>query len=166
MDIYQYIDNNINNIILFSGITIIVIILLMFIIIYMLIRQNKKYKKFIKGSNAESLENIILENKKKLDIMNNEIKDINIIQNKHKEQLITTFQKMGVKKYDAFKEMGGKLSFAIALLNMEDSGFLINSVHSTREGCYIFVKEIIKGESFIELSKDEIEALDIAKNQI
>lgn len=66
-----------------------------------------------------------------------------------------TYQKIGVVKYDAFKEMGGKLSFVLVLLNKENTGFLLNSVHSSREGCYTYLKEIIKGESFIELSEDE-----------
>ena len=75
-----------------------------------------------------------------------------------------TYQKIGVVKYDAFKEMGGKLSFVLVLLNKENTGFLLNSVHSSREGCYTYLKEIIKGESFIELSEDEKKALSQAVN--
>lgn len=63
-----------------------------------------------------------------------------------------SYQKSGIVKYDAFKEMGGKLSFAYALLNEENSGYIVNSIHS-REGCYTYIKEIIKGESFIALSR-------------
>ena len=82
---------------------------------------------------------------------------------KYLEQAVTrSYQKCGVVKYDAFKEMGGKLSFAYALLNDENSGYIINSIHS-REGCYTYIKEIIKGESFIPLSEDENEAFEIAK---
>ena len=73
-----------------------------------------------------------------------------------------TYQKIGVVKYDAFKEMGGKLSFVLALLDKNNSGILLNSVHSTREGCYTYLKEIIKGESFLELSEDEKKALNQA----
>ena len=58
--------------------------------------------------------------------------------------------------------MGGKLSFAYALLNDENSGYIINSIHS-REGCYTYIKEIIKGESFIALSEEENEAFEIAR---
>ena len=64
-------------------------------------------------------------------------------------------------KYDAFNEMGGKLSFAIAMLDGNNSGWIINAMHS-REGCYTYIKEIIKGESYIELSEEEAEALDKA----
>jgi len=77
------------------------------------------------------------------------------------ETLVKTYQKMGIVKYDAFKEMGGKLSFSLALLNQDNTGILISSMHS-REGCYTYTKEIIKGESFVLLADEEREALNQA----
>lgn len=76
----------------------------------------------------------------------------------------STYQKVGLVKYDAFREMGGNLSFALVLLNKQNTGFILNAMHS-REGCYTYVKEIIKGESFIELAEEEREALEQAVNQ-
>ena len=61
-------------------------------------------------------------------------------------------------KYDAFQEMGGKLSFSLCLLNEKDDGFIINAMHS-REGCYTYIKEIIAGKCVIILSEEEKEAL-------
>ena len=58
--------------------------------------------------------------------------------------------------------MGGKLSFALALLNESDSGFVLNAVHS-KENCFLYLKEIVKGESYIMLSNEEVEALRAAK---
>ena len=51
------------------------------------------------------------------------------------------------------------------MLDETNNGFIITSMHSTREGCYTYVKEIIKGESFVLLSEEEKEALDEAKNK-
>jgi len=81
------------------------------------------------------------------------------------ENLLITYQKMGIVKYDAFKEMGGKLSFALALLNDKNDGFIINSMHSSREGCYTYIKEIINGESYVVLAEEEKIALAEAKNK-
>ena len=50
------------------------------------------------------------------------------------------------------------------MLNDKNDGFIINSMHSTREGCYTYVKEIIKGESFVILAEEEKEALEMALN--
>ena len=74
----------------------------------------------------------------------------------------SSYKKLGIVKYDAFKEMGGKLSFAICLLNDRNDGFIMNSIHS-KDGCYNYVKEIIKGESFLPLGDEEAEALEMAK---
>ena len=71
------------------------------------------------------------------------------------------YQKVGIIRYDAFQEMGGKLSFALTMLDEEDSGWILNSMHS-REGCYTYVKEIVKGESYIELSEEEKDSLEHA----
>ena len=105
----------------------------------------KAYNNFMTGKDAKNLEDTIL---KRLDQV---------------EQLIYTFQKVGLVKYDAFNEMGGKLSFSLALLSQTNDGFIINAMHS-REGCYTYIKEIIDGNSVITLSEEEQEALDMALN--
>ena len=71
------------------------------------------------------------------------------------------FQKYSLVKYDAFNEMGGKLSFSLAMLNEKNDGYIINAVHS-REGCYTYVKEIIDGNSIIALAEEEEQALQKA----
>lgn len=71
------------------------------------------------------------------------------------------YQKMGLVKYDAFNQMGGQLSFCLAMLDENDNGFILNSVHST-EGCYSYTKEIKNGESSLSLGKEEEEALALA----
>ena len=77
------------------------------------------------------------------------------------ENLQIAVQKVGIVKYDAFNEMGGKLSFALVMLDKNNTGYVINAMHS-REGCYTYIKEIIKGESYIPLGNEEKEALEMA----
>jgi len=80
------------------------------------------------------------------------------------KQMETAYQKMGLVKYDAFNQMGGQLSFSLALLDENNNGFIINSVHST-EGCYSYTKEIKNGVSAISLGTEEAEALAIAMGE-
>ena len=80
------------------------------------------------------------------------------------KQLAKAFQKVGIVKYDAYQQMGGLLSFSIALLDEDNNGLIINSVHST-EGCYTYTKEIHRGECSIELSNEEKVALDQAMGE-
>lgn len=124
----------------------------------------KKYNAFMKGSDGHTLENTILTRFKEIDILKEESKYTSEKLNIACETLITAYQKIGIVKYDAFKEMGGKLSFSLCLLDDENNGFVLTSMH-TREGCYTYVKEIIKGESFVILSTEERRALEEAKNK-
>ena len=68
---------------------------------------------------------------------------------------------MALAKYDAFKEMGGKLSYCVALLDETNTGFIINSVHNT-DGCYSYSKRIKNGVSEIALSTEEQKTLEHA----
>ncbi len=148
------------------GLSGVVFILLIFIIIISVKQRklNKKYLKFMTGANGENLEGQILARFEDIDNLKAEAKKIknDIVQ--VNDNLLITFQKVGVVKYDAFKEMGGKLSFVLTLLDKNNNGIMINSVHSSREGCYTYLKEIIKGESFLELSADEKKSLSQALN--
>lgn len=125
--------------------------------------MQKKYKKFMSGKDGKSLENVILRRFDQIDDLIANDRELDERIEKITENLVTVFQKIGIVKYDAFNEMGGKLSFAIALLDKEDTGFVMNAMHS-REGCYLYIKEIIKGESFIMLGEEEKEAVDKAMN--
>ena len=124
----------------------------------------KKYNAFMKGSDGHTLESTILNRFNEIDILKEESKYTAEKLNIACETLITAYQKIGIIKYDAFKEMGGKLSFSLCLLDDENNGFILTSMH-TREGCYTYVKEIIKGESFVVLAAEERRALEEAKNR-
>ncbi len=140
-------------------------ILLIILVIILFVKQsklNKKYKKFMSGASGENLESQIVARFSDIDQLKANTKSLDEELKKVKENLLITYQKVGVVKYDAFKEMGGKLSFVLALLDKNNNGILLNSVHSSREGCYTYLKEIIKGESFLELSDDEAKALNQA----
>ena len=78
------------------------------------------------------------------------------------ERIRPMIQKVGVVKYDAFKEVGGTLSFVLTLLTKENDGFIMNSMHSNKEGCYIYIKEVKSGEVFVTLSEEERQSLEQA----
>ena len=117
----------------------------------------------MEGNDAKSLEDTLIKRLDQIDDLMESDKE-----NKEAIQVVldhldATYQKVGLVKYDAFNEMGGKLSFSLALLNRKNDGFIINAMHS-REGCYTYIKEIINGNSVILLSEEEKEALAEAVN--
>ena len=151
----------------------IIIILLLILSIFLLVkvvsnnirlsRLERKYKLFMKGSDAQSLEKVFVRKFNQIDRLyeakEDHEHDILFI----KKLLAQMFSKYAVEKYDAFDDVGGKLSFALALLDKENSGLILNAVHS-RDNCFLYLKEIVKGESYVMLSQEEVEALRKAVN--
>ncbi len=144
---------------------IVVVVLIVFLVrtIRRLNALTEQYDAFMRGKNGQSLENILLERIKQVDrVAASEAankKQIQIMMDHYDN----TYQKVGLVKYDAFNEMGGKLSFSLALLNRLNNGFILNAMHS-REGCFTYIKEIVNGKSVIILSEEEDEALQMALN--
>ena len=148
------------------GMAAVLLILLILIIVALckLKKLNRKFDRFMRGKDAESLEDTILsciEKNEQIDQMNQLLRE-DIIGLRKNQRI--TYQKMGMVKYNAFREMSGDLSYALALLDQEENGFIINSVYA-KEGGYSYIKEIIKGESSILLSEEEKAALEKAKSQ-
>ena len=152
------------------GITPAFIFLLLFVILLFLLyvnvtmkynRLKSSYMTFMRGKDGKTLEESMKERFAEVDTIlkvtkqnRSDIREIN-------RRLEGNYQKLGIVKYDAFNELGGKLSFALAMLDGKNNGWVINAMHS-REGCYTYVKEIVKGESYVELAEEEAEALDKA----
>ncbi len=150
------------------AIILIVMLILIAVLFYISVSAMMKYNRlkasyasFMRGKDGKNLEDSILDKFDELDEISKIVKKNHEGLKEVNKNLTDNYQKVGILKYDAFNEMGGKLSFAIALLDGNNNGFILNSMHS-REGCYNYVKEIVKGESYIELSGEESEALDRA----
>lgn len=73
-------------------------------------------------------------------------------------------QKIGLVRYNPFAEMGGNLCFALAILDGEDNGIVINGIHS-RTGSFTYAKPIERGVSIYILSDEELRAIEIAKEK-
>lgn len=150
------------------AIILIVMLILIVVLFCMVISANMKYGRlkasyssFMRGKDGKNLEESIFEKFDELDeIVQLTVKNRQDIK-KIREDILEDFQKVGILRYDAFNEMGGNLSFALTLLDGDNNGFILNSMHS-REGCYNYIKEIVKGESYIELSEEESESLQRA----
>ncbi len=147
-------------------------LVLIIILFILLIIQNNKIKdirhrisKFLKGKDAASLEDEIValfEDNRfiKIETEKNRKNIDNIY-----DRLAFCFQKIGIIKYDAFNQMGGKLSYSLALLDEDNNGFILNSVHSS-DGNYTYSKEIKNGKCEIELGEEKNRAVDEAINYL
>lgn len=152
------------------GIIIIILAVLVVILLLCMVRSSmrisrleRKYKLFMKGTDGQSLEKVFAKKFSQIeqlfDVKEAHDRDILIL----KKNYHRLFSKYGIEKYDAFDDVGGKLSFALALLDRENTGLILNAIHS-RDNCFLYLKEIVKGESYVMLSQEEVEALRRAVN--
>ena len=148
-------------VILGLGIVTLILLIIVIVCVVQIRKLYRRYDVFMRGKDAETLEDTIFE-------LIDEMKNMKAEDKSNKEDIRAlsrsirgTYQKFGMVKYNAFKGMGGNLSFAFALLDMNNTGFVLNSVHS-REGCYLYIKIVEKGETEVLLGSEEKEALEQA----
>lgn len=150
------------------GIVLLVFAGLIFVLLVMCIilciehsKLKKRYLRFSQGRDGKSLEkeigDIFAENIKLREVTDKNRRDIKLLFRK----METTFQKVGLIKYDAFPQMGGKLSFSLCMLDEKNNGFILNSVHGS-DGCYTYSKEIKAGKCDLVLGIEEQNALNMA----
>lgn len=139
----------------------IVLVIVVIICILNIRKLYRRYDAFMRGKDAETLEDLILKQMDditELKSQDRSTRDTIRLINKNTR---ASFQKFGMVKYNAFKGMGGNLSFAFAMLDYTNTGFVLNAVHS-REGCYLYMKEVDRGQTEVLLGEEEKEALEQA----
>ena len=147
---------------------LIALLALLFFNLVMVMKYNQikdRYRDFMRGSSGKSLEERFLVRFKQIDTLNDRIDDTIDRVKLLEDAKDSSFKKIAIHRYDAFAEMGGKLSYSLCLLNDDNDGFIMTSMHN-REGCYTYVKEVIKGNTFVILSEEESQVKEEAMNSI
>lgn len=118
----------------------------------------KRIKVFFKGRKTRDLEEVIAEQVKRTKKIEGDIKDL-FKWNENLQKIANiSVQKVGVVRFNPFKDTGGDQSFAIALLDKDNNGLVISSLYS-REGTRVYTKPIEKGISSYHLSDEEKQAI-------
>ncbi len=145
------------------GLCILTFILLITVVVCIakINKLNRKYDYFMRGRDAESLEDFLMEISEEVRRLQEEDRGAKDTIRSINRNIRASYQKFGLVRYNAFKGMGGNLSFAMAMLDYTNSGFVLNSVHS-REGCYLYLKRVDMGQTDGPLGNEEKEAVEQA----
>lgn len=126
---------------------------------------NKNYKIFIKKlGNGNNIDEMLRGYINKVEEVNERNEDIIKYCKRLDNNISLCIKKIGMVRYSAFKNTGSDLSFALAMLNDNNDGVLLNGIYS-REMSNIYAKQIKSGKSTNKLSEEEQQALEIALNQ-
>lgn len=134
------------------------------VMIIKMTRLSKRYNEFIKklgnGKNIEEdLENYMYR-VERVEKYNAELSQYCKTLN---EDMSNCIQKIGIVRYNAFKDTGSDLSFTLALLNDNNDGVVLNGIYS-REMSNIYAKPVQEGKSKYTISQEEKQAIDQAIN--
>lgn len=146
------------------GLTVLVILLSIFLLINMskMKKIQKRYEKFMSKDNLD-LEELLVQYTKKISTLLQNEKDIFISLKEIEKAQELCIQKVGIVRYKAIANSGADLSFAIALLDQQNDGIILNGIYS-RDGSYTYAKPIKDKKSTYTLSEEEEQALQKAIN--
>ena len=137
------------------------LVIMLVVLLVKISKLNTRYLLFMDGADGKSLEDTFHKKFQNMDYINDELNRLDEHMKRMDANLLRTYQKIGIVKYDAFKEIGGTLSFVLVLLTKEDNGFILNSVYGA-EGCYTYTKEIENGNCETSLGEEEEKVLNMA----
>lgn len=122
-------------------------------------RQNTLFK----GKEAKSLEAVILKQAEDISGMDKEIQELFEISNRIHQLAQKSIHRVGMLRFNPFKETGGNQSFSIALLDGKNNGAVLSSLH-TREGGRVYAKPVALGQSTVfPLTEEEKQAIVLAQ---
>jgi hypothetical protein len=125
------------------------------------VRQNQQ--KFFSGKNGGDLEKTIIGHSQNLKELDRDIQDLYGISNKIHNLSLKSVHKVGVVRFNPFKDLGGDQSFSVALLDGENSGVVLSALH-TREGNRVYAKPVENGKAVKHpLTDEEQEAIKKAE---
>ena len=153
-----------DNFLIIFAILLIVLLISYVVLLIKTSNLNKRYKQFMKklgnGKNIEEdLENYMY----RVEKVERQNSELHLICKEMGNQLSGCVQKIGMVRYNAFKDTGSDLSFALALLDEDNTGVVMNGIYS-REMSNIYAKPVEKGKSPYTISEEEKLAIDKAIN--
>lgn len=146
-------------------ITIFIIFILYIINLIKLAKIRKSNKEFMeKLGNGTNLEEMLKQYIQTVEKVEKENKNLVEYCQKLDNNMGKCLQKVGMVRYNAFRDTGSDLSFTLAILDESNNGVVLNGIYS-REMSNIYAKSVEKGESPYTLSDEEQEAIKKAINK-
>jgi len=136
------------------------------ILTYYLYQSTTRFKRLTKGATGRDLEQIIEKLIERQDLGVKNVAQLSQELISLQKRSVVFFQKSALLRFNPFEDAGGDQSFVAALLDGNDNGFIISSLHS-RSGTRVYAKEVKNGKSTTHsLTKEEKEALEKALKKI
>ena len=148
-------------IVLILGVVVVVLFIIVCILLKDMNKLEAKYRKFMKGTSKQTLEEMILEKVESIEenkkLSEKALDECARIQ----DEMNSCVQKVAIVRYKAFENVGSDLSFSIALLDNNNDGIILTGIYGRQEST-TYAKPVDKGISRYELSQEELSVLNEA----
>ncbi len=121
-------------------------------------RLDRVRKEFFASSLGKDLEQVLIDQNRGITKINQELKDLDESLTRLYKENRNNLQKIGFIRFNPFDDAGGNISFVLAVLDANDDGVVISSLHG-REGTRMYAKAVTAGVSESKLTEEEIEAI-------
>jgi hypothetical protein len=150
-----------SNFILFS---FLIIFLWLFVVSIFLWKALSHYNKLGQGMKDKSFKSIMENLLRDMDIAKKDIDNLKLYCDKIEKDGLLHIQKIGLVRFNPFKDTGGDQSFIISLVDGKDTGVLISGLYA-RSGTRWYAKRVVNGKSVEhDLSDEEKKALKEARS--
>lgn len=126
-------------------------------------RELATVREALRGSDGRALEHILLDHIRSRQLLQDDVAALRSRVAELERQAETTVGRVGLVRYDAFEEMGGDQSFALAFQNQRGDGVVFNSI-AGRQQVKLYCKPIREGSSDVSLTPEETAAIELAHN--
>ncbi len=133
------------------------------LIVRRLRRVQRRLDQLTQGADGRSLEAVLATHLEKSVWVAGEVSQLSARTARLESNARHAFQRIGLIRFNPFEDTGGNQSFALALLDADEHGVIISSLHS-RNGTRIYAKALTEGRSDGALSDEETQALDLARS--
>ncbi|NLV15604.1 MAG: DUF4446 family protein [Syntrophomonadaceae bacterium] len=162
-ELYSIINNNI------TWVQIALTISFLFIYFIMWLRNRKLskllsyYTGLMESYQEGNLESILQQVTTRQSYLDQQVFDLEQRIKHDEKRMMDHISRVGIVRYKAFREMGGDLSFSVALLNDYGTGLVLTGIHGSRE-TRVYSKEVEGFASSHPLSQEEKQAINQARN--
>jgi hypothetical protein len=145
-----------------SGLLSVILLLVVLWQAWKLHRLDRIRREFFASGLGKDLEQILIDQNRGITRLTTELKELDQSLTQLYKDNRSNIQKVGFVRFNPFGDAGGNISFTLALLNAQDEGVVISSLHG-RDGTRVYAKSVQAGRSESKLTDEEIQAIKEAK---
>lgn len=161
IDLQTFVSTYLGPIVVGLGLAVLVLLVAVVLLVRRTARLGRRLASLTQGSDAQSLEAVLGSHLERVRQVVAEVGRVEARTAIIERDLLGSFGRVGLVRFNPFEDTGGNQSFALALLDGRGDGFVVSSLHA-RAGTRVYAKAIAKGASETALSTEESEALAIA----